>query len=206
MTFLSLLCSSDVKITFFPKPHIKDYLVNETIFNSAIIVLALLDISRTVSPSINNSNEVTFPYHFSRWSKWARGNILFHLSSTFLTLLWILCIQIFRWSEVKVSQSCPTLCNPMDCTVHGILQARILEWVAFHFSRESSWPRDWTQVSHCRWILYQLSHKGSPRILEWVAYAFSSRSSYSRNWTRVSCIAGRFFTNWAIRETLIKNV
>ena len=53
---------------------------------------------------------------------------------------------------------------------------------------------------HCRWILYQLSHKGSPRILEWVAYSFSRGSSQLRNWTRVSCIAGRFFTNWAIRE------
>ena len=51
-------------------------------------------------------------------------------------------------SEVKVSQSCPTLCNPMDYTmVHGILQARILEWVAFPFARGSSQPRDWTQVS-----------------------------------------------------------
>ena len=48
---------------------------------------------------------------------------------------------------VKISQSCPTLCNPMDCTVHGILQARILEWVAFPFSRGSSWPKDWTWVS-----------------------------------------------------------
>ena len=48
---------------------------------------------------------------------------------------------------VKVSQSCPTLCEPMDYTVHGILQARILEWVAFHFSRGSSQPRDRTQVS-----------------------------------------------------------
>ena len=43
---------------------------------------------------------------------------------------------------------------------------------------------------HCTWILYQLSHKGSPRILEWVAYPFSSRSSQPRNQTRVSCIAG----------------
>jgi len=49
---------------------------------------------------------------------------------------------------VKVAQSFPTLCNPMDYTVHGILQARMLEWVAFPFSRESSQPRDWTQVSH----------------------------------------------------------
>ena len=50
-------------------------------------------------------------------------------------------------SEVKVAQSCLTLCNPMDYTVHGILQARILEWVAFPFSRGSSQPREWTQVS-----------------------------------------------------------
>ena len=50
--------------------------------------------------------------------------------------------------KVKVAQSCLTLCHPMDYTVHGILQARILEWVAFPFSRGSSQPRDWTQVSH----------------------------------------------------------
>ena len=52
----------------------------------------------------------------------------------------------------------------------------------------------------CRWILYQLIHKGNPRILEWVAYPFIRESFWRRNWTRVSCIAGRFFTNWAIRE------
>jgi len=51
-------------------------------------------------------------------------------------------------SEVKVTQSCPTLCDPMDYTVHGILQARILEWLAFPFCRGSSPPRDRTQVSH----------------------------------------------------------
>ena len=60
------------------------------------------------------------------------------------------------WSEVKssqVTQSCPTLCDPVDysppgSSVHGILQARILEWVAISFSRGSSWPKDRTQVSH----------------------------------------------------------
>ena len=56
-------------------------------------------------------------------------------------------------------------------------------------------------LPHCRRILYQLSHKGSPRILEWVAYPFSRRSSQPRNRTVVSFIAG-FFTNWAIREAL----
>ena len=55
-------------------------------------------------------------------------------------------------SESEVTQSCPTLCNPMDfslpgSSVHGIFQARILEWVAISFSRRSSWPRDWAQVS-----------------------------------------------------------
>ena len=50
--------------------------------------------------------------------------------------------------KVKVTQSCPTLCNPMDYIVHGILQARILEWLAFPFSKGSSQPRDGTQVSH----------------------------------------------------------
>ena len=49
--------------------------------------------------------------------------------------------------KVKVSQLCPTLCDPMDYTVHGILQARILEWVAFPFSRGSPQPREGTQVS-----------------------------------------------------------
>ena len=45
--------------------------------------------------------------------------------------------------KVKVTQLCPTLCDPMDCTVHGILQATVLEWVAFPFSKGSSQPRDW---------------------------------------------------------------
>ena len=58
-------------------------------------------------------------------------------------------------------------------------------------------------LPHCRQILYQLSHKGSPRILEWVAYPLTSGSSRPpRNRTRVSCISGGFFTNSAIRGAL----
>ena len=56
-------------------------------------------------------------------------------------------------SEREVAQSCPTLCKAVDCSpsgssLHGILQARILEWGAIAFSRGSSWPSDWTRVSH----------------------------------------------------------
>ena len=61
---------------------------------------------------------------------------------------------------VKFTQWCPTLWDPMVYTVHGILQASILEWVAFPFSRGSSQPKDRTQVfRHCRRILYLLSHR-----------------------------------------------
>ena len=65
--------------------------------------------------------------------------------------------------KVKVAQSCLTLSDPMDYTVHGILQARILDWVAFVilpgiFPTQGSKPG----LPHCGQILYQLSHKGSP--------------------------------------------
>ena len=60
-------------------------------------------------------------------------------------------------------------------------------------------------LPHCRQILYQLRHKGSPRILGWVAYPFSRGSSQPRNRTGVSCITGGFFTNWAIREAPFLN-
>ena len=61
--------------------------------------------------------------------------------------------QKYTESESEVAQSCPTLSDPMDCSlpgssVHGIFQARILEWVAISFSTGSSQPRDRSQVSH----------------------------------------------------------
>ena len=82
--------------------------------------------------------------------------------------------DFFCWQIVCMClcpQSCLTLCDPMDyslpgSSVHGISQARRLEWVAISSSRGSSWPRDWNHVScvSCtgRRILYQLSHGGSP--------------------------------------------
>ena len=71
----------------------------------------------------------------------------------FLQLSQITCVHVPRQLnltmkvKVKVTQSCPTLCVPTGYTVHGILQARILQWVAFPFSRESSQPRDRNLVS-----------------------------------------------------------
>ena len=59
---------------------------------------------------------------------------------------------LFITGESEVAQSCPTLCDPVDCSlpgssVHGIFQAIVLEWIAISFSSRSSWPRDGTQVS-----------------------------------------------------------
>ena len=58
-----------------------------------------------------------------------------------------------REHDIEVTQSCPTLWDPKDCSlpgssVRGIFQARVLDWVAISFSRTSSWPRGWTWVSH----------------------------------------------------------
>ena len=104
-----------------------------------------------------------------------------------------------------VAQSCATLCDPMDCSppgfsVRGILQARILEWVAIPSSRGSSQTGDRMQVSHVAGGFFTSWATREAQEYWWVACPFSRGSSQPRNWTRVSCIAGGFFTNWAIRR------
>ena len=102
--------------------------------------------------------------------------------------------------KVKVTQSCLTLwpCglyspwnSPSQNT--GVGSLSLLQGI---FPIQELNPG----ALHCRQILYQLSHKGSPRKLEWVAYPFSRGSSWPRNQTGVSCIAGRLFASWAITE------
>ena len=82
-----------------------------------------------------------------------------------------------------VAQSCWLFCDPVDCSqpgssVHGTLQARILEWVAISFSRGSSQSRDWTCISCvCRWILYHwVTWKAQTRLLitSWLIVHFFS--------------------------------
>ena len=99
---------------------------------------------------------------FSRGSSWPRDwTQLSYMAGRFFTILATLLLQLhilelfselFMKKESEVAQSCPTLCDPLDCSppgssIHGIFQARILEWVAISFSRRSSQPRNWTQVS-----------------------------------------------------------
>ena len=77
---------------------------------------------------------------------WTRMGPLNRTMTLATRKMWGVCVCVW------VAQLCPTLCKPMDCSlpgssVHGILQARILEWAAIPFSRGSSQPKDWTQVS-----------------------------------------------------------
>ena len=115
-------------------------------------------------------------------------------------------LRVSEWAS-EVAQSCPTLCDPMDCSlpgssIHGIFQARILEWVAISFSRRSFQPRDWTQVSHCRpgslhcrQTLYHLSHQGSLRVMNIKFYRLKKQIyKYSvweeltvHRWIKFSC-------------------
>ena len=109
-----------------------------------------------------------------------------------------------------VDQSCPTLCDPMDCSppgssVHGDSPGKNTPLECCHALLQGIFP---TQGSNprlplCRQILYPLSHQGSPRILEWVAYPFFRGTSWPRNWTGVSCTASGFFPSWAAREALL---
>ena len=76
---------------------------------------------------------------------------------------------LYHWAISEVKWKWESLSRvllfvtPLTITVHGILPGRILECVAFSFSRRSSWPRDW--ILHWRWILYQLKHKRSPYLV-----------------------------------------
>ena len=101
----------------------------------------------TIKKGWNNTicSHTDRPRNYTKWSKPERE------------------IQIaercWKWREVTL---CPTLCDPLDCSllgssIHGIFQARVLEWVAISFSRGSSQPRDYSLQ-----MLYHLSHQGSP--------------------------------------------
>ena len=104
----------------------------------------------------------------------------------------------YRYRNRNVAQSCPTLCDPMDCSqpgssVHGIFQAIVLEWIAISFSSGSSWPRDRTRVSRivdrritvwaAREVLHVIifSRKWGIGLFECFPYSGIKRSAYQNN-------------------------
>ena len=110
-----------------------------------------------------------------------------------------LCIYInlfpHVWSEVKVTRSCSTLCNLRDYIVHGILQARILEWVAFPFSRGSFQPRDQTQVSLALRVDSSPSEQqGKPQNIGVGSLSLLQQIFPTQEPNRGGSVAGGFFT------------
>ena len=79
--------------------------------------------------------------------------------------------------DVKITQLCPTLCSPMNYTVHGILQARILEWVVIPSPGDLLSPGIEPKYPTLQEDSLPAEPQGRPRILEWVAYPFSGGSS-----------------------------
>ena len=114
-------------------------------------------------------------------------------------------LHIFLFLDVKWKSLSHVWLFVTPWTIQSMEFSRSEYWSGQPFPSPGDFPNPGIKPRspHCRQILYQLSHKGSPRILEWVAYPFSSGSSQPRNRTRVSCIACGFFTNWAIREALL---
>ena len=174
----------------------------------AIMNNATMNIYQTLCRHMFSVHSEELPDSSSRWlaasfcisisSGW--GQFLYILTSAcyFLFFFFIIAILVgikWRWKSLSRVRLFAT-----PWTLQSMAFSRPEYWSGYLiqgiFPTQGSNPG----LRHYRWILYQLTHKRSPRILEWVAYPFSSGSSRPRNWTGVSCIAGGFFTNWAIRE------
>ena len=125
-------------------------------------------------PALGQSSFISLPTHVS---------VPFYLEKHLRQQLWFCWPYCDAWK--CPTSKCQSLCDPMDYTVHGILQARILERVAVPFSRGSSWPRDWTQVSR---IAGSFFTKGSPSWGMW------DLISPTRDRTQAPCI-GRLSPN-----------
>ena len=106
--------------------------VPKPFFSSAFLICLFRKYIQILTEAISNVFHFCFSLYTALFNFWRRKAIIV---------------------ESGVVQSCPTLCDPVDCSppgssVHGIFQAVVLEWAAISFSRGSSWPRDQTQVSH----------------------------------------------------------
>ena len=126
----------------------------------------------------------------------------------------------YHWTTWKALLIAYVLCAVLSCSVvsdslrpHGLLLGSSVHGdspgkntgVGCHALFQRLFPTQGSNpgLLRCEWFLYCLNHQKNPRILEWVAYPFSRGSSWPRDQTGVSCIACRFFTDWATREDLI---
>ena len=110
--------------------------------------------------------------------------------------------ESFDKPNVIITQSRPTLCDSMDCSppafsVHGILRARILEWVVMPFSRGSSWPRDWTWVSRIAGRFFTSDkHR---QCIKKLRHYFADKGLYSQSYGFPVIMCG--CESWTIKKT-----
>ena len=133
-------------------------------------------------------------------------HLVFHISNG---LAFAVLCAVLSWSDAFDSL------QPMDwslpgSSVHGDSPGRNTG-ASYHALLQGIFPTQGSNpgLPHCRWILYHLSHQGSPWILEWVDYLFSRDPSQCRNRTRVTCTADGFFfffTNWATTEAWVCHI
>ena len=147
--------SEGVFWVFFNKPqanhfnqHIKSIVISLKLFPGIILTWNLTSFPNHFEDVVHNRMslplKLQFPWKYLEW---------YNLERYYCIMVWPCNYNLRVKVKVLVAQLCPTLCNSMDCSppgssVHGISQARILEWVAISFSRESSWPRHQIQVFH----------------------------------------------------------
>ena len=132
---------------------------------------------------MSSSKSLSWLYHSSSLSSLGCLSAFYVLANFHLKISYFILIHIIG-VHAKLLQWCLTLCNSMDhsppgSSVHGILQARILEWVAIPFSRGSSWLRDWIRVSVSSigmWTLYYWHHLESLIIGIIVNFAYCIRN------------------------------
>ena len=118
--------------------------------------------------------------------------------------VWI-CFLLSEMKWTEVPQSCPTLCNLMDCSLlgsstHGIFQARVWEWVAMSFSRESSWPRDQTWVSH---IVGRRFTNLSDKDMTWVVLVVYKASCQEAHGVSLGLQSLNTWLRWRLQISLI---
>ena len=142
--------------------------------------------------------QLSHPYMTTRktitLTRWTFVGKVTSLLFNMLSRLVITFLPKRNWVKMLVAQSCLILCDPMDygptgSSVHGFLQARILDWVAIPFSRISYWPRDQIWLSCiCRQFLYHLSHLGShQRILVFICFIYYTYLSLTVSHLSVHC-------------------
>ena len=151
----------------------------------------MVDLNSTISKTIVNVSEVTLQLKGRDWQICLECTIQLYVST-----------RVMKWNKVKVAQLCPTLWDPMNYRVHGLLQARILEWVAVPSSRESSQPRDRTQGSSLQAESLPAEPQGKPKNTGVDSLSFLQPIFPTREWNRGLLHCRQILTNWAIRDSI----